>query len=75
MTSKPNWKQALSNPSSPTQKATGADKASCALARTLADLDQSDPIQQSHLEEAQRWTASDIYKLERFRAEDFAMRH
>ncbi len=44
------------------------------VARTLADLETSETIKQAHLEEAQRWTASDIYKLERFRMEDFAMR-
>ncbi len=44
------------------------------VARTLADLDESTSIEQHHLEEAQGWTASDIYKLERFRFEDFAMR-
>lgn len=44
------------------------------VARSLADLEASVPIKQVHLEEAQRWTASDIYKLERFRTEDFAMR-
>ena len=44
------------------------------VSRTIADLDQSQEIQQKHLEQAQRWTASDIYKLERFRMEDFAVR-
>ena len=44
------------------------------VARSLADLEASERIKQNHLEEAQAWTASDIYKLERFRAEDFAMR-
>ncbi len=44
------------------------------VARTIADLQSSLWIEQQHLEEAQGWTASDIYKLERFRVEDFAMR-
>lgn len=42
------------------------------VARSLADLEESEAIRQVHLEEAQVWTASDIYKLERFRREDFA---
>ncbi len=41
------------------------------VARTLADLEFSEKIKQMHLEEAQNWTARDIYKLERFRMEDF----
>jgi magnesium chelatase family protein len=44
------------------------------VARTLADLDMSENIQQSHLEESKQWTVSDIYKLEKFRMDDFAMR-
>lgn len=41
------------------------------VARTLADLEESGPIKLHHLEEAQAWSAKDIYKLERFRIEDF----
>ncbi len=44
------------------------------VARTLADLEASDCIRQKHLEEAQYWTSRDIYRLERFRMEDFAIR-
>lgn len=44
------------------------------VARSLADLDASELIMQRHLEEAQNWTSRDIYKLERFRMEDFAMK-
>ncbi len=44
------------------------------VARSLADLEFSEKIKQLHLEEAQNWTARDIYKLERFRMEDFALR-
>lgn len=44
------------------------------VARTIADLDTSLKIKSHHLEEAQQWTANDIYKLERFRLDDFAMR-
>ena len=43
------------------------------VARSLADLDQSLKIRQEHLEESKQWTTSDIYKLEKFCAEDFAM--
>lgn len=42
------------------------------VARTLADLEFSEKIKQVHLEEAQNWTARDIYKLEKFRSEDFS---
>lgn len=44
------------------------------VARSLADLDCSEKIKQVHLEEAQSWTSKDMYRLERFRAEDFACR-
>lgn len=44
------------------------------VSRTIADLEGAQKIKQQHLEEAQKWTASDIYKLERFRMEDFAVR-
>jgi magnesium chelatase family protein len=42
------------------------------VARSLADIETSEKIEQWHLEEAQGWTSRDIYKLERFRMEDFA---
>ena len=42
------------------------------VARSIADLEKNDKIKQEHLEEAQRWTSHDMYKLERFRIEDFA---
>lgn len=44
------------------------------VARTIADLEGSEKIKSHHLEEAQDWTANDIYKLERFRLDDFAAR-
>ncbi len=44
------------------------------VARSLADLDCSPHILQEHLEEAQMWTARDIYRLERFSQDDFAAR-
>ena len=44
------------------------------VARTLADMEASERIKQHHLEEAQKWTSQDIYKLERFRMEDFGFR-
>ena len=44
------------------------------VARSLADLDQSPEIKREHLEESQQWTTGDIYRLEKFCAEDFAVR-
>ncbi len=44
------------------------------VARTLADLEHSIGIEPRHLEEAQFWTAHDMYQIQRFRLEDFAMR-
>ncbi len=44
------------------------------VARSLADLDQSPKIKTEHLEESQEWTTRDIYRLEQFCAEDFAVR-
>ena len=44
------------------------------VARSLADLDCCSKIHQEHLEEAQMWTAQDIYRLERFSQDDFAVR-
>jgi magnesium chelatase family protein len=44
------------------------------VARSLADMDFSLKIKQKHLEEAQEWTARDIYRIERFSQDDFAAR-
>ncbi len=43
------------------------------VARSLADLEFSEKIKQVHLEEAQNWTARDIYKLEKFKTDDFSI--
>ena len=42
------------------------------VARSLADLEESEKIEQKHLEQAQQWTASDIYQLENFCANAFS---